>query len=114
MRVDMDKQRKSVIDRFIALSDAEKNRVVAEIEAESPARRLARSRPSNAGEREQWRKFKRKVGRPRIGKGTGTTNISISLERELLKRADALAKREGVSRSELIARVVRAVVDSAA
>jgi hypothetical protein len=41
-------------------------------------------------------------GRPRIGKGAERINISI--ERQMLKKADALAKREGVKRSELIAR----------
>ena len=41
-------------------------------------------------------------GRPRVGKGAERINISI--EREMLEKADALASREGVNRSELIAR----------
>ena len=112
----MGKQKKelSVIDRFIALSDAQKRRIVAEIEAETPEQRLARAKPLDAEGRRRHSLFKRRAGRPRIGTGSGTINVTISIERALLKKADAVARKNGLSRSELMARSVRAVIDSAA
>jgi hypothetical protein len=112
----MGKQKKepSVIDRFIALPDAEKQRIIDAIEAETPEQRLARAKPLTAEGRRRHKLFKRKAGRPRIGAGSGTINVTISLEKDLLKKADAVAKKEGMSRSELVARSVRAVIGSGA
>lgn len=104
--------KKSVIDRFIALPDSEKDKVFKEIEAETPEQRLARSRPLNAKERKQWRRFKAKMGRPRIGRGSKT--ISLTVEKDLLARADAYAKRHGISRARLVAQGIQAVIGSAA
>ena len=53
----------------------------------------------------------RRRGRPPIGRGA--EKIRISLERGLLKEADAVAKRLHVSRSELIARGLRTVLKKA-
>jgi hypothetical protein len=110
----MNKQKKSVIDEFIALPDSEKERIFQELEAESPEDRLARSRPLNAQERRQWRRFKNKskMGRPKVGKGART--ISLTVEMDLLKQADAYAKRHGISRAKLIAQGLQAVLGSAA
>jgi len=108
----MRKQKKSAIDDFIALPHSEKELIVREIEAQTPSERLARSRPLNAQERRQWRRFKNKLGRPRVGKGAKT--ISLTVEKELLTEADAYAKRHGISRAKLIAQGLRAVLGSAA
>ena len=105
------KQPGSVIDRFVALPDSRKEQIVKAIEAETPAQRLARSRPLNPSERKQWQRFK-KMGRPRVGKGAKT--ISLTVERELLRQADAYAKRHGISRAMLVARGLRAILGSAA
>ena len=105
------KRRTSVIDRFIAQPDSQKDRIVAEIEAETPAQRLSRSRPLNSRERRQWSRFK-KMGRPRVGKGAKT--ISLTVEKELLKQADAYARRHGISRAKLVAQGLRAILNSAA
>lgn len=51
----------------------------------------------------------RKRGRPRIG--LGAEKVRVTIERGLLKEADALAKAEKISRSELIARGLRAVIN---
>ena len=107
----MSKRLNSVIDRFIALPDSQKKRVYADIEAETPSQRLARSRPLNKSEQKQWRRFK-KMGRPRVGKGAKT--ISLTVERELLQRADAYAKRHGLSRAMLIAQALRTILGSTA
>ena len=105
-------RRRLTIPEFEALPDAQKDRMVREIEAETPQQRLARSRPLNAREREQWRRFKKKAGRPKIG--SGTKNVSVSLERDLLRAADRFAKRHGMSRSQLIAQGVKTIIGSAA
>lgn len=97
---------------FEALPDSEKDRYVCEIESLTPRQRLARSRPLNAREREQWRRFRKKAGRPKIG--GGTTNVSVSLEKDLLRQADRFARRNGMSRSELIAKAVQSIIGSAA
>src|SRR5690349_4358034 len=108
----MAKRRKSVIDEFIALPDAEKERIFNEIEAESPEDRLARSRPLNAEERRQWKRFKAKMGRPKVGKGAKT--ISLTVEKGLLARADAYAKKHGISRARMVAEGLKAVLGEAA
>ena len=94
---------------FEALSDAEKEKIWREIDAQSPEGIL---RPLNSKERREWLRFRKKLGRPRIGKGT--INISVSMEKELLKKADHFAKAHGIKRSQLIAGSVRAVIGSAA
>jgi hypothetical protein len=63
---------------------------------------FAETRPLTPPERAVERALRR--GRPRIGQGA--TKICISLERGLLREADALARKRGLKRSELIARFV--------
>jgi hypothetical protein len=108
----MNKNNKSAINEFIALPDSEKERIYQEIESETPEETLARSRPLNARERRQWRRFKAKMGRPKIGKGAKT--ISLTVEMDLLKKADAYAKRHGISRAKLVAQGLKAVMGTAA
>jgi hypothetical protein len=48
-----------------------------------------------------WKRAKRKRGRPKIGKGAKV--ISVSLEQQLLKDVDRLAKTLGLTRAKLIA-----------
>jgi predicted transcriptional regulator len=62
------------------------------------------SRPLTSAEREEWNQAKRKKGRPRVGQGF--KRISVSLEKELLKRVTAWAKKRHVSRSKLLAQVL--------
>ena len=63
-----------------------------------------KARPMTAAERTEEQKLRRGRGRPKIGRGA--RKVSISLEGDLLKKTDALAKKKGVNRSELIARFV--------
>ncbi|MGA2582638.1 MAG: ribbon-helix-helix domain-containing protein [Tepidisphaeraceae bacterium] len=60
--------------------------------------------PLNAKERKIWEKAKNGRGQRKAGKGA--KKISISLEGDMLQRADALAKKRGVNRSELITGLV--------
>jgi hypothetical protein len=104
-------------EEFDALSEHEKERIFQELENKTTEQLIAESRPLNKKERAEWRQIKRKIGRPRIGRpriGRGTTNISVSLEKSLVKAADRFAMKHGMSRSQLIARGVRAIIGSAA
>jgi|SRR6185312_5743293 len=105
-------KQKDPIEEFESLPDAQKERIWQELDRMTPQELEAKSRPLNAGERAVWRKFKRKVGRPRIGKGVKI--ISVGVEKQLLKRADRLAKKRGLNRSALISEALRAIIASAA
>ena len=62
-------------------------------------------RPMNAAERKQWQKVRRKMGRPKIGKGV--KRVMVSLEADLLKQSDRFAKQHGLSRSKMISAGLR-------
>ena len=54
-------------------------------------------------QKEMFRKAKRR-GRPKVGEGAA--NVQITMERALLRRVDALAQEQGLTRSQFIARSV--------
>lgn len=56
----------------------------------------------------RWTTVKRKPGRPR--KGRGVKVISVSVERTLLARSDAVARKMGVTRAGLIERGLKAIL----
>ena len=59
--------------------------------------------------RARWSKARRKLaGRPPVGKGAKV--ISVSVERELLELSDQLARKQGVTRANLIAKGLRALL----
>ncbi len=67
-----------------------------------------RSRALTPGERRTWNEARRKPGRPK--RGAGVKVISVSVERGLLARSDALARTLGISRAALIERGLRVVL----
>src|SRR6478736_5522631 len=67
------------------------------------------SRPLTPEEVELWKRVKSKRGRPRVGKGF--QRISVSIERSLLSRVNSFAKRKKLSRSKLLAEVLRRALD---
>jgi hypothetical protein len=96
------KRKLTPIEEFLALSPAEKEREYRAVDREF---KWEETKPLNAAERKAWRKFqerRRQRGRPKVGLGAKT--VALTIERGLLKRADALAKREGVSRAKIVAR----------
>lgn len=98
----MTKKKTSVIEAFLALSPEEK-----ECEYRSVDREFSRAetQPLTPRQRKAWKKFRerrRLRGRPKVGEGAKV--VSVTIEGGLLKRTDALAKREGVSRAQLVAR----------
>ena len=64
--------------------------------------------PQTAEEITQQRRAKNKGGRPR--KGLGAQTISLTVEKGLLARSDAYAKRLGISRAELVQRGLNAIL----
>ena len=105
-------EKEMTASQFMDLSDAAKDRIHAELEAETPEQREARARPLNAVERRQWSDLKQKLrgrGRPKLGKN-GVTKVSISVELSLMKQADAYADRHGLTRSQLFAEGLRGVI----
>ena len=85
---------------FEALPDAEKNRIYADIEAK--AHTLAdTARPLTPRQRKAWGKAKKRMGRPQLGRN-GTSIISVTVEKDLLRQANAYAKAKGLKRSELV------------
>jgi len=69
---------------------------------------IDKCKPLSPEMRERWEHAKRKVGRPKQGRGARV--ISVSVERDLLARSDALARRIGISRAALISRGLKAVL----
>ena len=67
-------------------------------------------KPLTPAQRAMYQKAK-KMGRPR--KGAGSAVVGISIEKGLLKAADALAKRRKVGRSELFVAALQAELSRA-
>ena len=88
-------------EEFDALSAEDKERVAKFYEQ---GRHRKEMRPLNAGERAQVTREKKMMGRPKIGKGVKV--ISLSVEQDLLKRADAYAKAQGLKRAEFFTQAI--------
>ena len=93
------------IDRFLALPDEAKERIWERYNRPVP---LSETRPLTPTERKRWEKAKKRMGRPKVGKGAKV--ISLSVEGGLLERADAYASKNGISRAQLFARGVETVL----
>lgn len=94
-------KKKSPYQKFAELSDAEKDKVVAKFD--EPFTSL-HGRPMSPGMKKLWEKARRKGGRPRVGRGS--KRVMLSVEQGLLERADDLARRRQITRSELFAQGV--------
>ena len=99
----------SPAETFIALPDEEKDRIVAEFDRPNVGDMFG---PLSPKMRERVRRAKRKVGRPKVGKGA--VQVSVAIERALLKRAEAFRKQKGMTRSELFVRGLEAILRGAA
>ena len=98
----------SPIERFIALSDAQKDAEVAQYEKGIDPKEW---HPLTPAQRKQWTRIKRKIGRPKIGKGAKI--VPISIERGLLEKVDSFAKRYRLKRSQMVAEGLRLVMKKA-
>ena len=67
-----------------------------------------------ASQRTRWNRIKKNLGgRPKHGK-YGTQIISVTVEKELLKQANAYAKAKGLKRSELVTQGLRLAMQQSA
>lgn len=98
----------SPIERFIALSDQEKEAEVAPYENGTDRTKW---RPLTPAQRRQWAGIKRTAGRPRVGQGAKI--VPVSIERGLLKKADSFARRHKLKRSQMVAQGLRLVMQKA-
>jgi len=96
--------------QFLALPDAEKDRLCAELDSLTPAQLCARSRPLNAKERAEWRGIKKKLGRGRPRMGAGVEKVSVSVEKTVLAKADAVARKNHLNRSQVVAKALAMLV----
>jgi hypothetical protein len=99
----MPKKKVSEYERFMALTDAEKDAEVAIFD--EPLRKSDRVLHTLARARG------RGAGRPMVGKGAKI--VPVSIERELLKEADRFAKRHKLKRSQMVAQGLRLVMQKA-
>ena len=89
------RKKKNVINDFLALSDARKEKIVREFDKEFVGDTFG---PLSPRQRALWRKAKRSQPNGRQG-----DEVLIPLERKLLESADAYAKSHRMTRSKLIA-----------
>jgi hypothetical protein len=93
---------------FDQLTPAQKQAIYEECERVRPED----GKPLNARDRRLHRQAGLRVGRPRVGQGA--KRINISMEKGLLKTADAVARQRGMTRAGLIAESVKAYLAGAA
>ncbi len=67
--------------------------------------------PLLPGQKAELRRARHKPGRPRIGKGA--KRILVTVERDLLRRTDAFARKQRISRAQLIARGLETILAAA-
>ena len=104
----MKKKELSPIERFLALSDAEKDAEVAPFEKGIDPKEW---RPLTPAQRRQWARIRSKGGRPKVGKGAKI--VPVSIERDLLKKVDSFAKRHKLKRSQMVAEGLRLIMKRA-
>lgn len=67
-------------------------------------------RDMTAAEEAAWRAATTKRRRGRLPQGKGVKKISLGIEADLLKRADALARQRGTTRAQLVAESLETVL----
>jgi hypothetical protein len=106
------KKEKILTGRAIdAMTPAERQKIIDDIERSTPEQRRAESRPPTRAEQARLDRLVKRMGRPRLGKGTKI--VSITVEIDLLKQADRYAKSTGMKRSELFTQGLRGILPKA-
>ena len=98
--------------KFLALPDTEKDRIYQEIDRKTTEQLLAESKPLPPTLRARWNKVKKNLGgRPKLGRH-GTEIVSVTVEKTLLRQANAYAKAKGMKRSQLFSDGLRLAMNS--
>ena len=71
-------------------------------------REFVPTKPLTPAMKAAQKRARRKMGRPRIGQGA--QRLMVTVERDLLRRADDFARRHKLTRSGLIARSLEALI----
>jgi len=106
------KKKPTPIERFNALSDAEKAAEVATFERGDVGPGLP-GKPLSAAQRKQWSRIRRKGRRGRPVLGQGAKVVPVSIEKGLLKAADIFARDHKIKRSQMVAEGLRLVMQRA-
>jgi len=105
----MKTKRKRLTGRAIdAMTPARRQKIIDEIDRSTPEQRSAQATAPTQAERARLDRAAKKMGRPRLGKGTRI--VSVTVEVDLLKKADAFAASRGLKRSELFTQGLRKVL----
>lgn len=108
------RKKKTPIERFLALSDAEKAAEAAAFDKPLPLGPDGfPGKPLTPAQRKLWSKIKRKARRGRPTIGGGAARVPVSIERGLLKEVNAFARSHGLKRSQMIAEGLRLVMQRA-
>ena len=108
------KQTRPLTGRMIdAMTDAQRAKLIEDLESKSPEQHLAASRPLTKAQRQRFKRWQKRarIGRPVVGKGAKP--VAVTIERGLLKRADAYARSHGMKRAQLIAHALMIVMGEA-
>ncbi len=92
-------KKKSYYERFMAMTDAQRNTEVAKYDQED----LSVGKPLTAAQRKQWSLAKRGRGRPAKQPAERARRILVTLPPDLLERADCYARDHGMTRAALVA-----------
>jgi hypothetical protein len=101
----MTKARKQEAKPFVQMTTQELQAATAEFDREMVAAEFG---PLSPPAKSRWKKARQRPGRPRQGQGAKV--ISVTVEKSLLARSDALARNMGVTRAGMIARGLKAVL----
>src|SRR5271154_3163123 len=104
--------KKSPIERFLSLTEAQKQAEIARFARDDANGKLP-GKPLTPAQRKQWARIRRnaKRGRPKLGRGAKM--VPVSIERGLLEEADAFAKAHQLKRSQMFAEGLRLVMGRA-
>jgi hypothetical protein len=94
-------RRGGAYEALMAMTPDRRDALVAGFEKENLHPGAPLTQADKALHRRAARAAKAKMGRPKVG--AGAKIVPISIERGLLKRADAFAKRHRLKRSQMIA-----------
>ena len=82
-----------------AMSPAQRQKLIEDLERTSPEERWTKAKAPSAAERRRQIRAARGMSRPKTGKGK--RHISITVETDLLRRAEDYSRRNRIKRSEL-------------
>ena len=92
--------KKSIIEKFLSLSEAQKEAEIAPF-----TRETVRTRALTPAERKRWNRIRRGLGRPKIGRGSVV--MPVSIERGLLEEVNRFAAAHDLKRSQMVAEGLR-------